>query len=110
MFGGLNPKKMQAMMKQMGIAQEEIFADKIIIEKRDGSKLIIEEPSVIKIKMQGQTSFQITGEEKEESEEVEISQDDIETVIEKTGCTKAQAKKSLEKTGDLAESILELSE
>jgi nascent polypeptide-associated complex subunit alpha len=110
MFGGLNPKKMQAMMKQMGIAQEEIFADKVIIEKRDGSKLIIEEPSVIKIKMQGQTSFQITGEEKKESEEVEISEDDIKTVIEKTGCTKEQAEKSLEETGDLAESILELSE
>jgi nascent polypeptide-associated complex subunit alpha len=109
MFGGLNPKKMQAMMKQMGIAQEEIFANKVIIEKRDGSKLIIEEPSVIKIKMQGQTSFQITGEEKEESEEMQISQDDIETIIEKTGCTKEQAEKSLEKTGDLAESILELS-
>lgn len=110
MFPGINPKKMQGMMKQMGIAQEEISASKVIIEKKDGTKLIIEEPSVIKIKMQGQASFQITGEEKEESEEVEISEDDINTVVEKTGCTKEQAKESLEKTGDLAESILELSE
>lgn len=108
MFGGLNPKKMQAMMKQMGIAQEEISAEKVIIEKRDGTKLIIEDPSVIKIKMQGQTSFQITGEEKEESEKVGISEDDINTVVEKTGCTKEKAKESLEKTGDLAESIMEL--
>ncbi len=110
MFGGINPKKMQGMMKQMGIAQEEISASKVIIEKKDGGKLIIEDPSVIKIKMQGQTSFQITGEEKEESEEVEISEDDINTIIEKTGCSKEQAKESLEKTNDLAESILELSE
>jgi len=110
MFPGLNPKKMQSMMKQMGIAQEEIIANKVIIEKRDGSKLILDEPSVIKIKMQGQASFQITGEEREESKEVEISEDDINTVVEKTGCSKEQAKKSLEKTGDLAESILELSE
>ncbi|MEN7982226.1 MAG: nascent polypeptide-associated complex protein [Nanoarchaeota archaeon] len=110
MFGGINPKKMQGMMKQMGIAQEEISASKVIIEKKDGNKLIIQEPSVIKIKMQGQTSFQITGEEKEESEEIKISEDDINTVIEKTGCSKEQAKKSLEKTNDLAESILELSE
>lgn len=101
---------MQGMMKQMGIAQEEISASKVIIEKKDGNKLIIQEPSVIKIKMQGQTSFQITGEEKEESEEIKISEDDINTVIEKTGCSKEQAKKSLEKTNDLAESILELSE
>lgn len=96
-------------MKQMGIAQEEISASKVIIEKKDGGKLIIEEPSVIKIKMQGQVSFQITGEEKEESEEVEVSEDDINTIVEKTGCSKEQAKESLEKTSDLAESILELS-
>lgn len=98
------------MMKQMGIAQEEVSASKVIIEKKDGGKLIIDEPSVIKIKMQGQTSFQITGEEKEESEEVGISEDDINTVTEKTGCSKEKAKESLEKTGDLAESIMELSE
>lgn len=96
-------------MKQMGIAQEEISANKIIIEKTDGTKLVIDEPNVIKIKMQGQTSFQITGEDKEESAEVEISQDDINTVVEKTGCSKEEALESLEKTGDLAESILELS-
>lgn len=105
----MNPKKMQGMMKQMGIAQEEIFASKVIIEKKDGTKLIIDEPSVIKIKMQGQTSFQITGEEKEESVEVGISEDDINTIVEKTGKSKEQAKESLEKTGDLAESIMELS-
>lgn len=110
MFGGMNPKKMQGMMKQMGIAQEEVSASKVIIEKKDGGKLIIEEPSVIKIKMQGQTSFQITGEEKEESEEVQISEEDINTIVEKTGCSKEQAKESLEKTGDLAESIMALSE
>lgn len=109
MFGGINPKKMQGMMKQMGIAQEEVSASKVIIEKKDGGKLIIEEPSVIKIKMQGQTSFQITGEEKEESEEVQISEDDINTIVEKTNCSKEQAKTSLEKTEDLAESIMELS-
>ena len=42
MFGGLDPKKMQAMMKQMGIAQQEIDASKVIIEKTDGNKIIIE--------------------------------------------------------------------
>lgn len=105
----MNPKKMQGMMKQMGIAQEEVSASRVIIEKKDGGKLIISDPSVIKIKMQGQVSFQITGEENEESEKVQISEDDINTIVEKTGCTKEQAKESLEKTGDLAESIMELS-
>ena len=110
MFGGIDPKKMQAMMKQMGISQEEIDASKVIIEKTDNTKLIIENPSVIKIKMQGQESFQITGKAKEETKPLEISEGDINTIVEKTGCTKKQAQDALEKTGDLAEAILELSE
>lgn len=96
-------------MKQMGIAQEEIPALRVIIEKEDDSKIIIESPSVTKIKMQGQETFQIAGEISEESGEVEISEQDIKTVMEKTGKSEEEAKDVLEKTGDLAEAILELS-
>ena len=109
MFGGLDPKKMQAMMKQMGIAQEEISAERVIIEKTDGSRINIENPSVTKIKMQGQETFQIAGDIQEESKEIEISEEDIMTIVEKTGVSENEARKSLEKTGDLAESILDLS-
>lgn len=110
MLGGLNPKKMQGMMKQLGISQEEIPAERVIIEKNDGSKLIIEKPSIQKIKMQGQESFQISG-DVQEGEAEKFSEDDIKTVVEKTGCTHDQALKVLESTnGDLAEAILELSE
>lgn len=111
MFPGLNPKKMQAVMKQMGIAQEEIDAYRVIIEKTDNSKIIIENPSVTKIKMQGQETFQIAGDiyEDQETEELEISEDDIKTVMEKTNCSEEKARQTLEKTKDLAEAILELS-
>lgn len=108
MFGGINPKQMQGMMKKMGISQEEIPAEKVVIEKY-GGKIVIENPSVTKIKMQGQETFQITGNIREESSEPEISEDDIKTIIEKTGASEDDARKSLEKTKDLAESILELS-
>jgi nascent polypeptide-associated complex subunit alpha len=110
MFGGLDPKKMQAMMKQMGMAQEEIDASRVIIEKTDNTKTIIENPSVTKIKMQGQESFQIAGDVSEEAGEVGVSEEDIKTVIEKTGASEEKSKEALEKTGDLAEAILELSE
>ena len=110
MFGGLDPKKMQVMMKQMGIAQEEIPASRVIIEKTDNTKTIIENPSVTKIKMQGQESFQIAGDVSEEAGEVGVSEEDIKTVMEKTGASEEKAKEALEKTGDLAEAILELSE
>ncbi|MBI2045322.1 nascent polypeptide-associated complex protein [Candidatus Pacearchaeota archaeon] len=107
-LGGLDPKKMQAVMKQMGISQQEIDASRVIIEKTDGNKIVIQPANVTKIKMQGQESFQITGEAKEE--EQGISEDDLKTVMEKTRASKKEAQKALEETkGDLAEAILKLS-
>ncbi len=103
---------MNALMKQMGMAQTEIDASRVIIEKNDGGKLVIDNPSVVKIRMQGQESFQISG----HAEEVEgsgfesgISEEDVKAVMEKTGVSEEKARESLEKTGDLAEAILELS-
>jgi alpha-NAC-related protein len=106
-LGGMSPKKMEGLMKQMGIKQEEIDASKVIIEKNDNTKIIFENPSVMKINMHGQESWQIIGEVREESEK--FSLEDIQTIIEKTGKSESEVRKSLEKTGDLAETILELS-
>lgn len=111
MFPGVNPRQMQGMLKKMGISQEEIDASRVIIEKNDKTKTIIENPSVQKIKMQGQETFQISGNISEESAKEEISEEDIKTIIEKTGVSEKKAKQALEKNnGDLAETILELSE
>ncbi|MFA5855798.1 MAG: nascent polypeptide-associated complex protein [Candidatus Pacearchaeota archaeon] len=108
MIPGLDPKKMQAMMKQMGIAQEEIDAIRVIIETED-KNIIINNPSVIKIKMQGNTNFQISGDISEE-ENGANSEEDIKTIIEKTGCSESEAKDALESSGgDLTEAILSLS-
>ena len=108
MFPGLNPKKMQAMMKQMGIAQQEIPASKVIIEKSDGN-IVITNPSVIKINMQGQENFQISGDVSEEEKEDNTEQD-VQTIIEKTNCSEQKAKQALEKAGgDLTEAILSFS-
>ena len=108
-LGGLSPKKMQAMMKQLGMNQEEIPASRVIIEKLDNTKIIIENPSVTKISIQGQKSFQVSGDIKEENEKQEISEEDIRTVMEKTRATEKEARKALESSeGDLAEAILNL--
>ena len=108
MFPNLDPKKMQAVMKQMGINQEDVPASKVIIEKENGSKIIINNPSVTKIKMQGQESFQITGDVSEKDEE--FSESDVEVVMQKTNCSKDEAEEALKETRDLAEAILKLSE
>ena len=108
----IDPKKMQAMMKQMGISQENIPSSKVTIEKEDGGKIIISNPSVTKINAQGQESFQITGDisEEPESEQATSSEQDIKTIMEQTSCNEKKAKAALEKTGDLAEAIMMLSE
>lgn len=110
MFPGVDPKQMQGMLKKMGISQEDIDASRVIIEKTDNSRIIIDNPSVTKIKMQGQETFQIAGEISEEMSEEEINENDIKIIVEKTGVSEKKAKEALEKNnGDLAETILELS-
>lgn len=105
--GGMDPKKMKAMMKQLGINQEDIDAKRVIIEKEDG-RIILDNPAVQKLKVQGQESWQITGESREEP--FGVSEEDISLVAEKTGKSRADAKKALEETKDIAEAIVRLSD
>jgi len=105
-LGGMNPKKMQAMMKQLGIKQEEIDAQRVVIETNSGN-IVIENPSVSKVEMQGRETWQISGDVKEE--ESGVSEGDVKLVAEKTGKSEEDARKALEETGDIAEAILKLS-
>jgi len=111
MFPGMNPRKMQAMMKQMGIQQVEVPATEVIIRTED-KDLIITNPQVSKVNMMGQETYQIVGEVHEQERVTApdvISEEDIQTVVEQTGCSETEAKETLEKNqGDLAETILEL--
>jgi nascent polypeptide-associated complex subunit alpha len=109
-LGGMNPKKMAGMMKQLGINQTEIEAVRVVIEKVDGGKLVVEPASVQKISMQGQESFQVAGEVRE-SEAVEegISEDDVKLVMEKTGKGEEEVRRVLEEVGgEVAEAIVKL--
>ena len=98
------------MMKQMGIKQIEIPATEVIIKTED-KDLIITSPQVSKVNMMGQETYQIVGEvhEQERSTTPDISEEDVQTVVEQTGCSEEEAKETLEKNqGDLAETIMEL--
>ena len=94
-------------MKQIGLSQEEIDASKVIIEKTDGNKIIFDNPSIVKMNLQGQDSFQVSGDFYEEPKE-KFSEEDIKTIVEKTGCSEKEARETLEQTQDLAEAILKL--
>jgi nascent polypeptide-associated complex subunit alpha len=108
-MGGMNPKKMQGIMKQMGISQEEVDAERVIIEGSE-SNIVIDNPQVSRVTMQGQETFQIVGEAREEGKEVKITEEDVKLVVEKTGKSEEEARKALEESGDLGEAIVKLSE
>ena len=57
-------------MKQMGIKQESLDAEKVTIKTRD-KNLVIENPNVVKVNMMGQETFQITGEIREERDNLD---------------------------------------
>lgn len=112
MFPGMNPRKMKQMMKQMGIQQVDIPATEVIIKTAD-KEIVITSPSVAKVNMMGQETFQISGqiEERTMSSVPEISNEDVQTVVAQTGVDAEKAKAAIEEAeGDLAEAIIKLTE
>jgi nascent polypeptide-associated complex subunit alpha len=108
-LGGMDPKKMMGLMKQMGIDQEEIDSERVIIETKDGGKIVVENAQVVKITMKGQDSFQVQG-DVSEGESKGYSEDDVKLVMEKTGKDEERVKKVLEEVnGEVAEAIVKLS-
>jgi len=102
----MDPRQLQRMMQQMGIKTEKIDANRVIIEKED-EKIILNNPSVVKMQAQGETSFQITC----ESVEVKpvIPAGDVDLVMKQANVSKEQAASTLEETdGDVAEAIMKL--
>ena len=113
MPGGMSPKQMQTVMKRMGIKVEEIDAQQVIIKCADRN-IVIEEPQVMLTKMPNQEMFQISGtiteeEASDEPVETEISEEDVEMVMDQANVGKVQAEEALEESrGDIAEAILKL--
>ena len=106
MLPGMDPKSMAKVMKQMGIKSDDIAATKVTIELKEGGRLVIFEPSVVQIEMQGQKSFQISG---KVTEEQDAGEDDIKMVMEAAGCSREEAQNALRETaGDIAEAIIHL--
>ena len=106
MFGGVDPSKLQGMMKKLGISQEELPVKRVVFEMED-KNLIIEDPTVIKIRMQAQDSYQVSGHVYEE-EKQDFSDEDVKLVMEKAKCSEDKAKEALKKSkGDIALAIVE---
>ncbi len=113
MIPGMNPRAMKQAMRRLGIQQQEIDATEVIIKTAD-KELVISNPSVSKVNMMGQETFQISGNVEEraissESSEPEINEEDIKTVMEQAGVSEKEAKEAIkENKGDLAAAIMQL--
>ena len=121
--GGLNPRKMQKMMEQMGIEMEELDADRVIIELAGGERLVFDDADVTMMEARGQETYQVVGEpERQEGSAIEsgdedepaageegdagIPEDDVELVAQRTGVDADTARQALEaEGGDLAAAI-----
>ncbi len=109
MFPGMNPKMLKKAMKQMGMKQEDLDAEEVIIKLKD-KELIIRNPQVAKVEVMGQETYQVSGSVEERGLE-KFEQEDVETVKNQANCDEKEAKKALEETnGNIAEAIIRLKE
>ncbi len=110
----LSPKKLNQMMKQVGISLEEMDGVEEVVIKTADAEFVFDDATVTVMESQGSKIYQITGtpvkRPKPESElEISISPEDVEIVAEKAGCSEEEAKAALTETkGDLAEAISRL--
>jgi len=106
-LGGMDPRKMKMMMKQMGIKSDDVPATRVIFEV-DGGRIIIEDPQVTAMDIQGQKTFTVMG---KITEEESIPEEDIKMVAEQAEVSEEEARKALEEAkGDIAEAISKLKE
>lgn len=119
--GGMNPKQVSAMMKQMGITMDDIDDVEEVIIRTRTEDIVIEEATVSKMTARGQgTTWQIAGNETRRPRGdkpaappapagPKFTEDDVTLVAEQAKVNKDVARKALEAAnGETAEAILAL--
>ena len=107
----INPREMRRLMRQL--KAKEIDAYEVIIKARDGD-YIVEDPQVMAMEIQGQKMLQVIGEMKKievekKEEEPLYTEEDVQLVMQQTGCSKEEARKALEEAnGEPAEAIISI--
>ncbi|OPY51722.1 MAG: Nascent polypeptide-associated complex protein [Methanosaeta sp. PtaU1.Bin112] len=118
--GGLSPKKMKGMLKNMGINIDELENVSEVVIRLPDKEIVISNPSVAIMDSHGSRSYQISGDETERapssagSEQaaeapVEILDSDVQLVASQTGASLPEARAALQEAkGDLAAAIIKL--
>jgi len=115
--GGMSPRKMKGMLKNMGINIDELEGVTEVIIRLPDKEIIIENASVAVMDAQGVRSYQISGDTRERSLSIapvpglepDIPDSDVELVAAQTGALPDLARAALlEARGDLAAAIMKL--
>ena len=106
----ISPRETKRLMKRMGVGMSQIPDVQEVILRTNEKEIIIENPEVAVLNLQGQKIFQVAGEmitEKAIKKVMAVPEVDIKLVADQTGKSLEEAKRALEETeGDLAKAIL----
>jgi nascent polypeptide-associated complex subunit alpha len=110
----MNPREARRMMQRMGMNMGAMPEVEQVVFKTSTKEIIVENPEVTVMEMQGQKIFQVMGEkitEKAIEKALEIPEEDVQLVATQANATSEQARAALKQTrGDLAQAILLLSQ
>lgn len=109
----MNPREAKRMMQRMGMSMNNVQDVTQVIIKTSGKDIVIEQPEVAILNMQGQKIFQVAGgtitEKTPEgaASKLAVAEEDVQLVADQTGKSVEEARKALEECeGDLAKAIL----
>lgn len=115
----INPREQKRMMQRMGMNMDSVPDVNQVIIKTSGKDIIIDEPEVAILEVQGQKMYQVIGGQVSEQApsqrqaqaagpaKAAVSEEDVRLVADQTGKSLIDAKKALEECeGDLAKAIL----
>lgn len=113
----MNPREQKRMMQRMGMNMDSVPDVKQVIIRTAGKDIVIDEPEVAILEVQGQKMYQVIGGQVSEQAPSQhlgakaaqplFSEEDVRLVADQTGKSPEKAKEALaECGGDLAKAIL----
>ncbi|HZY94205.1 MAG TPA: nascent polypeptide-associated complex protein [Candidatus Bathyarchaeia archaeon] len=108
MRGRMNPREANRMMQRMGMQVKQLDDVTRVILETPSKKIIIDDPEVATVTVQGQVVYQVGGGTvREEAASGATSEDDVKLVSTQAGVSADEARKALQQSsGDLAQAII----
>ncbi len=113
----MNPREQRRMMQRMGMNMDQVEDVQQVIIRTSTKDIVIDEPEVAILQVQGQKMYQVIGgqvsEQVPSQRQITVavkptfSEEDVQLVADQTGKSLEKAKEALEECGgDLAKAIL----